>query len=149
MVNLIGMKKEELAALIKDNAVNGEYVVKGITLKLRDDGDGVDIEYGTAKGFLIGADRDVSELYLHNSQSLKLALDVYEDSRHIAEVFGVDLVKKELRAPVFDQRDVTIARLEGKLAVFQSLAPSTHKVTFESVPKNEVVDGQATYRTTE
>lgn len=141
-VNLKGLNRTKLTELIK--AHDGELVVEGVTLTLRKEDKGIDLDYKSVQAFMLVHSDEMNEWYIHSSFNLGNALDVYKDCEHIARVFGVDLVTKEVEVapedtyklnkivePEFDQRDVTIAKLEAQISVYKSMLPSTNKVTYE------------------
>lgn len=71
---------------------------------------------------------------IYSSYHLKDAQDHIDSMHYLSEIFGVDLVSGETIShddtPVFDDRDVTIARLEAQISVYKSMMPSVDYVTY-------------------
>ena len=136
MKNLVGITREDLIQLITENAVDGKWVVEGIELSIRADGVSIDVTHNKVEGFLLEHGTDMSDLYIHNPYGIDQAENIHMSIKHIAKVFGVDLVTGEVKkrddTPVFDERDIEIAKLKGQLAVYRDLAPVNDKVTYES-----------------
>ena len=87
-------------------------------------------------GFLIGL-----LVFVLALSSGDASADQFRDMKFLADVFGVDLVEGKTipksDTPVFDDRDLTIARLESQIEVYKSMMPSTNKVTYEKEKINE------------
>jgi hypothetical protein len=140
-IKLRGITRAEMLEYIRANVDDtGTVVIQGITFEAKEDST-IYVYYQKVKGFLMTHERDFGDLYINNSYDLKDSADQFRDMKFLADVFGVDLVEGKTipksDTPVFDDRDLTIARLESQIEVYKSMMPSTNKVTYEKEKINE------------
>jgi hypothetical protein len=133
-IRLKGITRAEIIEQIKANAIDGVLTVKEISFNVSEDTT-VYVKYRKVSGFLMAHESNFGGLYINNSHDLKDSADQFRDVKYLAEVFGVDLIEGKTVArddtPVFDDRDLTIAKLEAQVQVYKTMMPSMDNVTYK------------------
>lgn len=139
---------QTLNSLLKaiDKAGNDTITVGNVIVTKRTDR-GVDISYGSVKGFLIdykykldidkAQDVNADQLHIHesfdmiNRQQFALDLETIARALDIPTPEASPLILPAAAQDLIDQKDLSIARLEGKLEMYQDLLVNKDRFIFE------------------
>lgn len=139
---------QTLNSLLKqiEKVGNDTIVIGNVVITKRTDR-GVDVAYGSVKGFLIDykskldidktQDVDADRLHIHesfdmiNRQQFALDLETIARALDIPTPEASPLIIAAEAKDLITEKDLTIARLEGKVEMYQDLLVDKDRVIFE------------------